>query len=407
MRLARRVVQFAFVALTLVGVFVVRGNAERWCPFGGVEAAYTYYREGNLLCSLGVSNFYVAGAVLAAALVLRRAFCGYACPIGAISEWLQRAARRLGLRPAAVPYRVDRALSLLKYGALAVILFATYRAGELLFRGFDPCYALVSRHGEDITYWAYVVAGGIVVASLFVMMPFCRWLCPMAAVFHPFSRFALTRIKRNDTTCSGCGKCARACPMAIPVDQVRQVTAARCLSCMECIEVCPATARGALTWGPPGPPARRWPQGVVVGGLLACLGGAVAAAWAIPIASFYHERGTRPSRTASVELRVSGLTCRGSAALFEFFLDRRDEFEIPGYLRIEAWPAPDIGRARITFDPEQTDEEAIKRAITEAHYNPADDRWRTSPFSIVGYDPLGLDLPEAPPVEPGASSRPG
>ena len=40
----------------------------------------------------------------------------------------------------------DRLLSVMKYVVLVVILAATYRAGELIFRGFDPCYALISRH---------------------------------------------------------------------------------------------------------------------------------------------------------------------------------------------------------------------------------------------------------------------
>ena len=114
MKRNRRIVQLGFVALTLVGVFVVRGNAELWCPFGGVEAIWTYAREGNLICSLGVSNFYILGAVLLVALLLRRAFCGYACPIGAISEWIQVGAKRFGIHPARVPYTLDRVLAKLK-----------------------------------------------------------------------------------------------------------------------------------------------------------------------------------------------------------------------------------------------------------------------------------------------------
>ena len=115
MTFARRIVQFSFLLLTLVAVFLVGGNAEAWCPFGGVEALYTYAREGNLICSLGVSNFYILGGVLLSVLLLRRAFCGYVCPIGAISEWLQAAARRLRIRPRRVPYGLDRGLALLKY----------------------------------------------------------------------------------------------------------------------------------------------------------------------------------------------------------------------------------------------------------------------------------------------------
>ena len=66
--------------------------------------------------------------------------------------------------------RWDRALALLKYPLLALILVATWRAGELVFRGYDPCYALLSRHGADITVWAYVVAGAIALGMKTVAM---------------------------------------------------------------------------------------------------------------------------------------------------------------------------------------------------------------------------------------------
>ena len=168
MKNTRRFVQFAFLALTLGGVFLFGANAERWCPFGGVEAIWTYYHEGNMVCSLGTSNFYILGGVLLGTLLLRRAFCGYMCPIGTISEWLGLVGRRLRIRPIRVPAALDRALALLKYVVLAIILYATWRTGELLFRGYDPCYALISRHGEDITYWAYAVAGAIAAASLVI-----------------------------------------------------------------------------------------------------------------------------------------------------------------------------------------------------------------------------------------------
>jgi polyferredoxin len=400
MKTTRRIVQFGFLALTLAGVFVLRGNAERWCPFGGVEALYTYATEGDLVCSLAVSNFYILAGVLVMTLALRRAFCGYMCPIGTVSEWLQRGASRLGIRPTRVPYRLDRVLSLLKYVVLAVVLYFTYRTSELIFRGFDPCYALLSRHGEDITFWAYVVAGAVVIGSLVVVLPFCRWLCPLAAVLNPFSRIGLTRIKRNEDACHDCGQCASACPMAIPVDRVEQVTAARCLSCMDCVGACPACAEGAVTWGPTSRPERRWPQAALVAILLFCTTAAVAASYLFPLPSFVKTRGQIPAITATAELDVTGLTCRGNATLLMYFLERDDAFELEGYLKLEAWPGPGAALTRITYDSSLCDPEAIKRAITEPYYDSLATRWRLSPFEVEGYDPLETDDSGPAPVEP-------
>ena len=390
MRATRRLLQFGFLALTIAGVFILRGNAERWCPFGGVEAIYTYATEGNLVCSLGVSNFYILAAVLLMAVLLRRAFCGYMCPLGTIGEWLRGGARRLGLRPRRIPYALDRGLALLKYVVLSVILYFTWRAGELVFRGYDPCYALLSRHGEDITFWAYVISGVFVLASLVIIVPFCRWFCPLAAVFAPFSRFGLTRVKRVESSCVDCGVCARVCPMGIRVDKVYDVTASRCTSCLECVAACPKRDGGALHWGPPRWLGGRWPQAVLVGVMLLCVGAAVAAAYAIPLPSFVNTRGEQPAQTATARLEVHGLNCRGSASLFVYFLERDDEFEVPGYLRIEAWPGPAPATAHIIYDPVHTDEAAINEAITEPYYDAVGGVWRASPFEIVGYDPLSL-----------------
>ena len=132
MKNSRRAIQFAVLALTLIGVFYLHANAECWCPFGGIEALYTYAHEGNLLCSLGISNFYALAALVVSVLLVRRAFCGYLCPIGTISEWLRVLADRLGVRGLRAPAKADRSLSLAKYLILTAIVIATWQAGELV-----------------------------------------------------------------------------------------------------------------------------------------------------------------------------------------------------------------------------------------------------------------------------------
>ncbi len=382
----RSAVQLGFLCLLVVGVFLVQGNAERWCPFGGVEALYTYFNEGNMVCSLGVSNFYILGSVLLLTLLLRRAFCGYVCPIGAISEWLQKTASFFGLKPVRVPRRVDAVLSLLKYPIAAVIITITWKSGELLFRGFDPCYALLSRHGEDITFWAYIVAGAIVVGSLVVTVPFCRWLCPMAVVLNPLSRFGIARVWRSADACLDCGKCARSCPMAIPVDRVDRVTHARCTSCLDCVDACPEEL--AIGWDLPGGKTRRLTRAVAVPTVLLVLLAGVCAASFWPLPSFQWSRGEIPAGTAAMELEIGGLECRGNANLLVFFLDRDDLLEVEGYLGLEAWPGPGLAVIRITYDPSRTQEAAIKAAIVEPYLDLEGGKDRLSPFSVEGFDPL-------------------
>jgi ferredoxin len=252
---------------------------------------------------------------------------------------------------------------------------------------------LISRHGTDITYWAYVVSGVILAGSLVIMMPFCRWLCPLAAVLNPLSRVGLARVHRDEQSCRSCGACAKHCPMAIPVDEVRQVTAARCISCLNCLQTCP-TAKNKekpLRWGLPRPISEPWSQAALVAALVFCLSGAVTASYLFPLPSFVKQRGTMPGTVEWVDLRMDDLTCRGRANLLFYFLERDDLFAVSGYLRLEAWPGPGRARARVGFDPAQTDAQRIKQAVSQPYYDALADVWRNSPFTIEGYDPLELD----------------
>ena len=392
MKLTRFLCQAFFLSLTIVGTFVLLANCEKWCPFGGVESLYTYVSEGNMACSLGVSSFFILGATLLGVLLTRRAFCGYACPIGTVSSWTRSLSKAVGLKPIRVPTGLDRVLSLLKYPVLVLIIWFTWSAGELIFRAYCPAYALVGRNGEDITYWAYVVAGAIVVFSILLTLPFCRWLCPLAAVLNPISRLGVLRVQRDTTACVECGACAKACPMSIPVDRMEQVNSARCITCFDCVSSCPDRA-DALRWGPFW--GGHWPRWTVVGLLAGTILLAVGLWIVAPLPSFVKEREgfTPPEKTAQVELQIEGLICRGTCNKLYYFLTRDDYlYELPGYFKIEAWPDPVQGRVIITYDPEQTDETRIKEAITQPYYETESGVWWISPFTIDGYDVFDVGL---------------
>ena len=381
--------QAAFLALTLVGVFAVGGNAERWCPFGGLETLDTYVTEGSLSCSLAVSNLYALAGLTITLLLVRRAFCSHVCPIGTLTEWTGLLRRRLGTHKWRVPDAADRALSLLKYGVLAFILWITWRADELLFRAADPCYALLSRHGEDITYWAYVVSGAIVFGALLTAVPFCRWLCPLAAAMNPLSRFGFLRVRRAESACKGCARCQTVCPMQIAVHERDEVREARCTACMQCISVCPTSEQGALVFGPPRRLGGAWSQRAVTAVLVVALVSVVTAAYALPVASFTKARGEPPATTEQLELRITGVKCRGSSTLLTWFLFRDDAFGVPGYVKVETWPQDGPARVRVTFDPTQATPALIQDAIATPYFDSFQGFDRESPFAIEGYAPWG------------------
>ncbi len=212
---------------------------EAYCPFGGVESLWGLLGTGEFSCALGPLNLSLMLAVLALALVAKKAFCSWVCPIGFLGELAARLGGLVWKRRPVVAPRADSRLKLLRYVVLVVVLFFTYRAGELVLRGYDPFYLIFSGLGHGSAgLLSVLVLGAVVLGAFVVPMFFCRYLCPMGAVLDPFSRLGLIRVRRDEGKCTGCGDCGRACPHRIPVHQLRTVRHRDCTNCLECMDAC-------------------------------------------------------------------------------------------------------------------------------------------------------------------------
>ena len=213
---------------------------EAYCPFGGAESLWGLFTEGEFSCALGPLNLSMLLALLGLALLGKKAFCGWACPIGFLGELAARLSGRFWKRRPRVPSRASARLKLLRYAVLAAALFFTYRTGELVLRGYDPFYLIFSGLGHGSAGLLSILAvAAIALGTLVVPMMFCRYLCPMGAVLDPFSRLGLIRIRRDASKCSACGRCSRACLQDIPVHQLETMRHRDCTKCLECMDACP------------------------------------------------------------------------------------------------------------------------------------------------------------------------
>ncbi|MBU0518467.1 4Fe-4S binding protein [bacterium] len=213
---------------------------EAYCPFGGMEALWGLFRAGQFSCATGPLNLSMMVAVLGLAIVAKKTFCGWACPIGFLSELFSRLGSKIGLQKFEVGPKLNGALKLLRYVVLIVALFYTYKLGELVLRGFDPFYIIFSGFGHGTLGWiTYTTLGVIAVGALLIPMFFCRYLCPLGATFDPFSRLGIIKIERNAELCTECGDCGSACLWAIKPMEMKKVRDRDCTNCLECVDACP------------------------------------------------------------------------------------------------------------------------------------------------------------------------
>jgi polyferredoxin len=263
----RRLVQLgvflfiAFIAIRhlLVGESgaITTASWEAYCPMGGLETLYKYVTSGGKYVShVHLSNVVLLVAALITALIARNAFCGWLCPFGFIQDMVSSFSAFIQKRVPAIRKRVktlktrgaglavlDHYLRFLKYGVLAWAVIGAAVYGFMVFRNWDPWAALWNL--LELSFAAgTVVLALVLVASLFVERPWCRYACPLGAATGLVSKLSPFYLKRESEACKACAICTTACPMGLPVHTATTIKSVDCVGCLECVDVCPR--EGAL-----------------------------------------------------------------------------------------------------------------------------------------------------------------
>ncbi len=213
------------------------------CPLGSLQ---------NALSTSGkTAPYYVFGIILLYAILFGRWICGFLCPFGLIQDLIHKIKT-----PKVGKSRFTRALSYLKYVLLAflVILVPLLYTG-IAMPGFckyicpagtlegaigllaNPENASLMDMLGGLFTWKFFLMVGILAACIFIYRFFCRFLCPLGALYGLFNRFSLVGVKLDRDACTDCGLCAGKCKV-----DIRHVGDHECIQCGECIDVCPTNA---------------------------------------------------------------------------------------------------------------------------------------------------------------------
>jgi len=260
-------------------------GVEGWLPIAALMNLKYVLVTGDLP-PLHAAGLFLLVAFLAIALLLRKAFCSWLCPIGTLSEWLWQGGREIFGRTVALPRWADLPLRSLKYILFGLFFYAVASMSAADLRGFlESPYGLVADvkmldFFRTMGRTAALVVGGLIAVSLVVKNFWCRYLCPYGAMLGLVSLASPVRIRRDPDACIDCAKCSAACPALLPVDKLVAVRSAECTACLACVAACPSAAALDLAAG-----RRRrvpaWAVGAAVAALfLAAVGAArLAGVW--------------------------------------------------------------------------------------------------------------------------------
>lgn len=218
------------------------------CPIGAMQAV------------MGTRNFkfsfYVIGFLALVGGLIGRFVCGFLCPFGFIQDLIHK----IPLPKKIKTFKYDKALRYLKYIILAVfVILMPLFLVDVLGQGapyfcklicpagtFEAGIPLVFKNPalRSTIGFLYAWKMGILIASIIIAIiiyrPFCKYICPLGAIYSLFNPISLYRYEVNKDKCISCGKCKRVCKMN--VDPTVNANDKECIRCGLCKSSCPTAA---------------------------------------------------------------------------------------------------------------------------------------------------------------------
>lgn len=225
---------------------------DAFLPIGGLMGTKLLAVTGHfeLMHPAAIVSFI---AIVAMSAVARKSFCGWACPVGTVSQYVWMIGEKVFGRNFRIPAMGDIGLRSVKYILMVtfvgfILIMPSY---FLLLYMLDEYYMVVDVRMlnlfMDMSALTATVLISLMVLGVFFKNFWCRYLCPYGALLGIVGKLSPFRVVRDESKCVHCHSCSKHCPTLIDVESKAAVTSAECIGCMTCVSRCPK--EGALEMG--------------------------------------------------------------------------------------------------------------------------------------------------------------
>lgn len=218
------------------------------CPIGSLQAVFG--ARGYKF------SLYVLGFIGLIGMFFGRLICGWICPFGFIQDLLYK----IPLFKKKKNLPGHNVLKYLKYVVLMVFVillplllidksgtgapwFCEYICPDGTLIAGIPL-AIANAEIRSAIGWRFylklAILLAVIVSAIKAYRPFCKYLCPLGALYSIANPISLYRYEINNEKCVKCGLCQEACGMDIKVYETPN--SPECIRCGKCKNVCPKGA---------------------------------------------------------------------------------------------------------------------------------------------------------------------
>ena len=230
-----QILSFALIPGLFEGEFAAVGNI--------VSCIY----KGNISWESVKYSVWMLVATVPATVLVGRFFCGFFCSFGAVQDLLWFGSHRLrALFPGKRNLKkADRIFRFAKYAVLFYFIIFIW-SGVTAVKTAGPWQVF----GQYVSFGHWpglkllLSVGGVLlllifIGSLFVQRFFCRYFCPMGAIYSLISQTSFLKIDKPRKECGKCHLCTSKCTMGMDLTKKDRIAGGECISCQKCVSWCP------------------------------------------------------------------------------------------------------------------------------------------------------------------------